>query len=267
MPPLRFPSGLKAALRPLYHFAFRVQLRVRCFLNDFAQLTYNRAHKIPPAMVRFRVDESIDTAKFLNVGKGCARLIEEHLQTIGSTLGPETKILDFGCGCGRVVNWLMMQAPFAWFYGVDVDKEAIDWCVQNLKGAHFQTTSPKPPLPYPDEHFDVIYCVSVFTHLDEDMQDAWLAELKRILKPGGILIFTVHNAVAAEVLDCHEHDELRIVGFLCHHSRKLTGIVPSWHHTTWHTKSYMVARASRWFSCVEYCVVPDSAQDVVRCLT
>ena len=67
MPPFRFPSGLKAALRPLYHFAFRVQLQVRCSLNDFVHLTYNRAHKIPPAMVRFRVDESIDTAKFLKV--------------------------------------------------------------------------------------------------------------------------------------------------------------------------------------------------------
>jgi ubiquinone/menaquinone biosynthesis C-methylase UbiE len=263
--PFCFPSRLKPVLRPLYHFGFRIQLRLRCLLNDFVHRKYNRAYRIPPAMVRFRVGESIDSATFLNIGRGCARLMEEHLHEMGSPPAPGVKILDFGCGCGRVASWLMTQAPRADFYGVDVDKEAIHWCIENLKGAHFEATAPNPPLPFAAAFFDAVYCVSVFTHLDEDMQDAWLAELKRILKSGGILIFTVHGSVAAEELNGNERDKLGVDGFLYHRSAKLKGILPSWYHTAWHTEAYVVERASRWFSRVEYCVIPNSGQDVVRC--
>jgi SAM-dependent methyltransferase len=47
-----------------------------------------------------------------------------------------------------------------------------------------------PPLPYPDSSFDFVYAISVFTHLPENLQDAWMQDCRRVLKPGGFLFFT-----------------------------------------------------------------------------
>jgi ubiquinone/menaquinone biosynthesis C-methylase UbiE len=41
-----------------------------------------------------------------------------------------------------------------------------------------------PPLPFPDDHFDLVFSSSVFTHIDEHAQDLWLAELRRVTQPG-----------------------------------------------------------------------------------
>jgi ubiquinone/menaquinone biosynthesis C-methylase UbiE len=258
-------SILKPGLRPLYHAVFRLQLRIRCLFDDLARRHRNSAEGIPPAMIRFRVGESIDVAEFLNVGMGCADLIEEHLPGIARNWPPGMKVLDFGCGCGRVLRWLMMRAPSTEFYGADVDEEAIRWCMQMLKPARFEISNFRPPLPYPDAFFDAVYCISVFTHLEEGIQESWLEELRRILKPNGILIFTVHGATAAQVLDAAEQQQLNNRGFLFHRSRKLQGILPSWYHTAWHTEKYVVEHAAKWFSSVEYRVIPNSGQDVVRC--
>jgi len=262
-----FHSYIKPGLRPLYHFGFRLQLRVHCFLDDLLRRTQNRAHGIPPALIRFRVGESLSVSEFLNVGKGCADRVQDQLRSAGKALSPGMRILDFGCGCGRVLRWLMQRAAFTDFHGVDVDGQAILWCTQNLRPARFEVSHPHPPLPYPAAYFDAIYCISVFTHLDEDMQVSWLSELRRILKPDGVLLFTVHGALAARELNSDEQAQLESAGFLFHRSRKLHGILPSWYHTSWHTEKYIVDRASRFFTHVNYVVIPDSGQDIVRCRT
>jgi ubiquinone/menaquinone biosynthesis C-methylase UbiE len=66
------------------------------------------------------------------------------------------------------------------------------WCKQHL-GARlrFLTTTTVPHLPFEDRHFGFVYAGSVFTHID-DLADAWFAELRRIVRPGGRLFVTVH---------------------------------------------------------------------------
>ncbi|HEV2688344.1 MAG TPA: class I SAM-dependent methyltransferase, partial [Bryobacteraceae bacterium] len=146
---------------------------------------------------------------------------------------------------------------------VDVDMEAIDWCKQHLDAGYFLATAPNPPLPYPADYFDVVYCLSVFTHLDESMQDLWLRELLRILKPNGVLLLTIYGKAAIEQLDAADQEKLRFDGFVHRRSRKMSGIVPDWYQTTWHSKEYILHRLSSGFGDIRYHAVPDGVQDVV----
>ncbi len=209
-------------------------------------------------MLRFRVTESLSVKEFMRIGEGVA----EHIRLrLGYGLSGGQRVLDFGCGCGRTLQWLVGDGVE--LHGVDVDRDAIEWCRAHLKGAHFAATSPEPPLPYPDEHFGAIYCLSVFTHLDERMQDLWLAELSRLLKPGGVLLLSVHGDAAAKALNPTDRETLARIGFLHRRTRKLKGLVPNWYQTTWHSREYILNRLSRWFEEVKYDVVPDGQQDFV----
>jgi SAM-dependent methyltransferase len=79
------------------------------------------------------------------------------------------------------------------FVGVDVDGEAIRWNARHIPRGDFVPISPLPPTPLPSASFDVIYAVSVFTHLDEAPQFLWLEELTRVLRPGGLLMASTHS--------------------------------------------------------------------------
>ena len=72
-------------------------------------------------------------------------------------------ILDFGCGCGRVVRW-WRDLP-AEIHGSDFNPTLVRWCRENLPFGVFEVNRPEPPLPYPDDSFDLVYALSVLTHL------------------------------------------------------------------------------------------------------
>jgi len=256
---------LRTLLRPVYHGAFRSHLRTRFWLSDHfgSKPPSNPGSSIPPALLRYRVGESLSTESFLRIGESCANYIDQQAQAMGMSLNTVERVLDFGCGCGRTLRWLMERHPATQFYGSDVDADAIGWCSSNLCDGVFLNNKPEPPLAFATEFFDVVYCLSVFTHLDEQMQDLWLTELKRILKPGGIVILTVHGERAAASLDEGAAQSLKAAGFLHRQSRKLSGIVPKWYGTSWHSRSYITARLGRSFDDVRYTAVPDGVQDLV----
>jgi SAM-dependent methyltransferase len=252
------PASLTPAAKHLYHRLFRFRLRIGSWLADL--WTPVAEVPVPPALLRFRVSESLSGDDFLRVGEGCARLIREHA---GVDLVRANRVLDFGCGCGRTIRWFLASGGNAEWHGVDVDHEAIEWCQRHLQPGRFLATPAVPPLPYPPEHFDLVYCLSVFTHLNESMQDLWLAELNRVLKPGGVLLLTIYGASAIATLDAEEQRTLRTGGFVHKRSQKLKGLVPDWYQTTWHSREYMVERLSAAFEDIRYREVPDGVQDII----
>jgi SAM-dependent methyltransferase len=101
-------------------------------------------------------------------------------------------ILEFGCGDGRMIRFLDDLTRTREIWGTDINATRVIWCKQHLSPPfHFLTTTTIPYLPFEDRHFGFIYAGSVFTHID-DLADAWLAELRRLLRPGGYLFITVH---------------------------------------------------------------------------
>ncbi len=139
----------------------------------------------------FRVIANRDAFSFRIGGATVVNRIDAYLaRAHGRTLADFGPILDWGCGCGRVTRYLKKRGCRD-LHGVDVDATNIEWSRANLADIAFQTVGLEPPLPYPDGFFELIIGVSVFTHLREPQQHAWLAELARVLKPGGLAIVTV----------------------------------------------------------------------------
>jgi SAM-dependent methyltransferase len=104
------------------------------------------------------------------------------------------KILDWGCGPGRIIRYLPLFLPKdCELTGTDYNKRSIEWCKENLPGIIFNQNSTDPPLPFRDDYFDIIYGLSVFTHLSEELHYEWFNELFRLLKPGGIIVFTTQG--------------------------------------------------------------------------
>jgi len=111
------------------------------------------------------------------------------------------RILDLGCGPGRMIRHLEPLAGRCEIWGVDIDAESILWCQRHLSPPfHFATTTKVPHLPFADASFRFVYCGSLFTHID-DLADSWLLELRRILAPDGRLYLTLHDEHTIALLE------------------------------------------------------------------
>ncbi len=105
-------------------------------------------------------------------------------------LSPDSRILDFGCYCGNMMRALGEFTDEGEVWGADLDGDPVTWAMTHLTPKYrFMFTSSSAHLPFEDRYFDLIYCGSVFSHIEAP--DAWLAELSRILRPGGQLYVTM----------------------------------------------------------------------------
>jgi SAM-dependent methyltransferase len=83
-------------------------------------------------------------------------------------------------------------------HGSDICRDAIRWNQRHLPFAQFACNAFSPPLPYDAASFDLIFALSVFTHLDGPLQEVWLDELRRVAMPGAILLISTHGDLAFE---------------------------------------------------------------------
>ena len=144
-------------------------------------------------------------------GKAHVRAMMEIVEASGFSPGAGDRILDLGCGAGRMIRHLQHLAEKCEIWGTDISAEHIFWCKQNLSPPfRFATTTKVPHLPFEDRSFAFIYCGSLFTHID-DLADAWLLELHRILKPEGRLYVTVHDKHTMRLFEDSIHSKAAIV--------------------------------------------------------
>lgn len=146
---------------------------------------------LPSEELIWRVTGTRDAQHFHQSGRLSVEDIGRALAVVGRRLEDFERALDYGCGCGRTLRWLGDLPPAVELHGVDIDADAVAWAAENVPHARFLACDPEPPLPFEDGFFDLVFNHSVFTHLPEEMQDRWLAELARITRPGGTLLLTV----------------------------------------------------------------------------
>jgi SAM-dependent methyltransferase len=152
-----------------------------------------RGIPLPPGDLIYLIGQHRRSDVFLRGGEVSAQQIRDTLKRHGVELESFDAILDFGCGAGRVIRqWKTLRGPE--LYGSDYNPVLIDWCRKHLTFARFQCNTLEAKVSYEDGKFDLIYALSVFTHLPEELGDAWLKELCRVLKPGGYLYLTTHGA-------------------------------------------------------------------------
>src|SRR5437867_240991 len=110
---------------------------------------------------------------------GRRKIIAGFIENICRDIGKRRpRILDVGCGTGAN---LQMLASFGVAEGVDVSKEALDFC--RARGLSKVKQGAAETLPYEDASFDLVTGLDVVEHLDDDI--AGLAEMRRVLRPGG----------------------------------------------------------------------------------
>jgi ubiquinone/menaquinone biosynthesis C-methylase UbiE len=124
---------------------------------------------------------------------GFYKAIKEQYKKFKGEIHESDKILDFGCGWGRVIRFFLKDFQPANTWGCDPLEGMIELCKAQNKWSRFEATHTAPPSPFQENTFDAIYSYSVFSHLSEDMHLKILAEIKRILKPGGIYLTTTRN--------------------------------------------------------------------------
>jgi SAM-dependent methyltransferase len=179
----------------LLRAADQFQFRLQRWRKRKSNQVFRQSHPevaLPPDYTMFESFQ-LDYRKYYEGGRNTAawvwNQIRPHLNNIQSG-----KLLDWGCGPARVVRHMPDLLEKTWaVYGTDYNQQTIDWCQKHIKNVAFSVNKVNPPLPFSDDSFDVLYGISIFTHLSEENHSSWFHELLRVTKPGAILMFTTQG--------------------------------------------------------------------------
>ncbi len=155
-------------------------------------------YPLPSSDLLWRIGGMRAASSYLQVGETVKRDLANFCQMVDRDITKFQSVLDFGCGCGRVLRRLPDIFPNARIYGSDVDGEAVQWCEDNLPFLAGTYVLPEmPPSNLKSDSLDFIFAISVFTHLPLAVERAWLEELRRIAKPGALIVLSFMPDTAA----------------------------------------------------------------------
>jgi SAM-dependent methyltransferase len=152
--------------------------------------------------------------------------------------------------------------------GVDIDADNIAWCRQAYPGGTFHTVPLQPPTELAGNTFDLVIGLSVLTHLREDDQWRWLAELRRITRPGALLLLSVMGPTLFAYSGTPPHliRRLQQEGYIdLSHGPTLDAVINDneYYRVAWHSHDYIVRRWSEYFDVLAIEDALASAQDLV----
>jgi SAM-dependent methyltransferase len=147
---------------------------------------------VPGYWARLLVVGTADLPGFLKSGRMAFDCIRETLERNGTPIASLDAVLDFGCGCGRVIRYWGDYTDKK-ICGTDMNEYLVETCRRCVPFASISKNSMMGKIDCADQSFDLIYAFSVFTHLDLDAQKTWLDEFRRVLRPRGVLLLSVHG--------------------------------------------------------------------------
>jgi ubiquinone/menaquinone biosynthesis C-methylase UbiE len=207
-----------------YRLSPELRLQVRRFVflpyDLWMKVTGKREPLLPPRGMIF-----IGPGNFKRIGT----LLKSRFIEYGG-LKPEHRVLDIGCGIGRIAIPLTDYVNEKGSYeGFDIVKSGIDWCSRTITprypNFHFLHIDLKNSLynsktkreardftfPYPDRAFDFIICTSLFTHMMPDDTANYLKEIHRVLKQGGVCYasFFILNDTSKKLMEQNDEFNFR----------------------------------------------------------
>ena len=182
--------------------------------------------------------------------------LSRSLEKAGKKLEDFHRILDFGCGCGRALRALSRLLPNSELFGTDIDEEAINWLQTYYSTlGKFFVAPHTPPMPVDEGMFDLVFGISVLTHLPEDMQFQWLEELRRVTKPGGYVLLTTHGEKHYQMLDQTSVEIMEKKGFFYsdfgfNYGRSIS--LPDFYQGTFHSPEYIRREWTKYFDVIDF---------------
>ncbi len=173
------------------------EFRHRLAKPSAAELGWTQGLEMPPRD-QMRLIGSDTTEIFADQGSRTATVLRDHIAEFFGEITPDLRILDFGCGVGR--SLLPMSRGYAarWF-GCDVNDHAIAYLQRAAPGVTTLVNAYDPPLPLPDESFDCVISISIWTHLPIALQLPWLTEIRRVLRRGGLALISTSGPHVVDV--------------------------------------------------------------------
>lgn len=175
------------------------------FKNKKTNQAFKTKHpdlNFPPDYILFE-SFGLNYEKYYHGGQESALSIKEQLEKHIEL--KNKRILDWGCGPARIIrHFPEMIGNNCQYFGTDYNPMTIEWCDSKIEGITFNVNDLYPPLAYAENSFDVIYGISIFTHLSAKNHETWSAELYRVLKKEGIIMITSHGQAFNEKLTTSE---------------------------------------------------------------
>lgn len=266
--PLKAPSSFESDMSDTRDIEFRIDeiYDIRHRVTEFVirntverdELFCEHGLAVPPEHLRFGYGG--DASGYLDGGRSDAASLFQLLEKNGRAFRNPGSILDFGCGVGRVTRWVKDFTSSAEIWGVDIDAIRISWAKNVLASrAHFAMTTKIPHLPFEDRTFDLAFAFSVFSHID-DLADAWLLELNRVVKPGGSAIITIMDNSTIDLMQNVYNDHAlpqRLTGYAPFYENRdfsMFSISRDSNPDVWYDTDYFLDSARRSFEIVD--VVP-----------
>lgn len=137
---------------------------------------------------------------YFNSGMNCYLPLATSAKSVAIEFTGAIRVLDFGCGVGRQLLHFTRQLPSPEYFACDVNSDSVEFVRRAYPTVHSYTNGFSPPLKYAPDFFDMIYSVSVFSHLAPENHDEWLAELARVLKRGGYAFLTIEGQTALRIM-------------------------------------------------------------------
>jgi SAM-dependent methyltransferase len=125
----------------------------------------------------------------------------------------QINLLEWGCGVGRTTRHLKNYLPASSnVFACDINEEMVCWNKKNINNITFSQINHRPPTEYSSLAFNVVFAISVFTHIDSKQQEKWVKEIHRILDVNGVFLFTTHGSYYYNKLLPKEREELNAKG-------------------------------------------------------